>query len=219
MKYRFLPTLLLSAFSLVSIAAVSRAQTAPGTPLPPSQMTSTTSQSSVVAPTPTPAPDFNRKDGGVKKPAFMPGKGELEMREKLETLANLSPQQLDAELQKWPRYQQMDLGERAKLLQRIQEFKDRRHKAAEGKARELNLKLTPEQFQAFERKFWEKRNLADRQLWQEMEPRRKALDQQINNELKAEYSVYIAPSAPAPPKPAPTGSMAPATSATSGTMP
>lgn len=140
---------------------------------------------------------------------------ELEMRDKLETLSKLSPQELDAELQKWPRYQQMDLGERAKLLQRIQEFKDRRHKAAENKARELGLQLPPEQFAKFEQLYWEKRTKADRQLWQEMEPRRKALDQQINSELKQEFGSPGAPSAPPPAAPA----TAPLTPAMSGTTP
>lgn len=157
-----------------------------------------------------------------KKPAFMGGKWELEMKEKLETLVKLSPQQLDDELQKWPRYQQMDLGERAKLLQRIQEFKDRRRKQAENKARDLGLKLTPEQFAVFEEKFWDKRLHADRQLWQEMEPRRKQLEQQLNSELKQEFALYLTP--PPPPKPAPTqvpaaSSTAPMTPASAGTTP
>lgn len=157
-----------------------------------------------------------------KKPPFMGGKWELEMKEKLETLVKLSPQQLDIELQKWPRYQQMDLGERAKILQRIQEFKDRRRKQAENKARDLGLKLTPEQFAAFEEKFWDKRLKTDRQLWQEMEPRRKQLEQQLNSELKQEFALYLTP--PAPPKPAPaqapaTSSTAPMTPASAGTTP
>lgn len=143
----------------------------------------------------------------------MGGKMEMEMRDKLETLCKLSPQQLDAELQKWPRYQQMDLGERAKILQRIQEFKDRRHKMAENKARELGLQLTTDQFTTFEQKFWDRRSQADHQLWLEMEPRRKALDQQINTELKQEFAAYAKPATPAP-APSPTPAMAPTTGTT-----
>lgn len=197
--------------SLVAVAVVPSlvfAQSAPGTPLPP------------MAPANAPANAQAGEPG--KKPAFMGGKWELEMKEKLETLVKLSPQQLDDELQKWPRYQQMDLGERAKLLQRIQEFKDRRRKQAENKARDLGLKLTPEQFAVFEEKFWDKRLHADRQLWQEMEPRRKQLEQQLNSELKQEFALYLTP--PPPPKPAPTqvpaaSSTAPMTPASAGTTP
>jgi hypothetical protein len=136
---------------------------------------------------------------GKKNPAPGIGRGDIEIREKLETLSQLTPQQLDIELQKWPRYQQMDLGERAKLLQRIQEYKDRRHRQAESKARDLGVKMTPEQFATFEKRFWEKRLQADRQLWQEMEPRRKALDQQINSELKQEFAAFVTAPPPAPP--------------------
>lgn len=116
----------------------------------------------------------------------------MEMREKFETLAQLTSQQLDAELQKWPRYQQMDLAERGKLLQRLAEYRDRRHKVAENKARELGLTLTPDQFAAFETKYWQKKLEADHKLFDEMEPRRKALDQQITAELKQEFSAFTA---------------------------
>lgn len=174
---------------LLSLSIAALALTAHATPVfaqTASTASATSDQASTQSFTPLPN-QFHIKDKDAKRPALMPGKNELEIREKLETLANLSPQQLDAELQKWPRYQQMDLGERAKILQRIQEFKDRRRKAAENKARELGLKLTPEQFSAFEKEYSGKRSRADRQLWQEMEPRRKALDQQINAELRQQF--------------------------------
>ncbi len=196
----------LSLLAVVATSSRVQAQNAPGTPQPPT------------APA-TPMATLGTANEPGKKPPFMGGKWELELKEKLETLVKLSPQQLDAELQKWPRYQQMDLGERAKLLQRIQEFKDRRRKQAENKARDMGLRLTPEQFTLFEQKFWEKRMQADRQLWQEMEPRRKQLEQQINNELKQEFGIYAVPPAPAPtPAPA-TSSTAPLTSGSAGTTP
>lgn len=204
----------LSLLAVVATSSRVQAQNAPGTPLPPNTP-------AVTPAAPAATPGTTTEPG--KKPPFMGGKWELELKEKLETLVKLSPQQLDVELQKWPRYQEMDLGERAKLLQRIQEFKDRRRKQAENKARDMGLRLTPEQFAVFEQKFWEKRMQADRQLWQEMEPRRKQLELQLTSELKQEFGLYAMPPAPKPapaPTPAPaTSTTAPMTSGAAGTTP
>ncbi len=145
---------------LVFFAPNTRAQNnPPGTPLPPTPNAAPNLPPNSPAPKPS-GPNDTRKN-------FPPqgfAKNDIEIREKLETLSQLTPQQLDAELQKWPRYQQMDLGERVKLLQRIQEYKERRRHQAENKARDLGLQLNPEQFTTFGKKFWEKRLPADRQL-------------------------------------------------------
>jgi len=117
----------------------------------------------------------------------IPNRHEVEAREKLQELAKLSDEQLTAELHKWPRYQKMTFGERAKFLQRIQDIRDHRKNMAVNRARELNLNLNPEQQAAFEKSYWDKKIVAEKQLSAETEPRRKELDEQMNQQLLKEF--------------------------------
>lgn len=116
----------------------------------------------------------------------MDGK-ENEMRERLGQLATLSDDQLKAELTKWPRYQHMSLGEQSKFLAKLQEIRDRQKAMAAAKARELGLNLSPEQKTAFESSYLQKRMAMERQLWKEMEPRRRQLESQISQDLMKEF--------------------------------
>ena len=76
----------------------------------------------------------------------LPTQDELTMREKLETLAMLSDDQIRAQLSKWPPFTKMSLRDEALFLARIQDFRDRRSKIAQKEANDLGLPtLSPEQ--------------------------------------------------------------------------
>src|SRR5207244_1729323 len=88
-------------------------------------------------PQPEEGPPFREREGrGFLKEAFgergqRHEKEEGEMRSKLSQLASLPKESIKAELEKWPRYQQMTLGEQGHLLTRIQELKDRQRMMAQ----------------------------------------------------------------------------------------
>jgi hypothetical protein len=110
-----------------------------------------------------------------------------ELRGRLDQLAQLSDEELKAHLEKWPRYKEMTLAEQSRFLMKIAEFRERRKKQAEMKAKELGLQLTPEEQKEFEKRYWEKRLEMEQQIFQELEPRRKELERQLNELLKTEF--------------------------------
>jgi hypothetical protein len=140
-------------------------------------------------------PDHTLPQSGEPRHVHVPSRHDVEAREKLQVLVRLTDEQLTAELHKWPRYQKMSFGEKAKFLQRIQDIRDHRKNAAANRARELNLNLTPEQQITFEKSYWDKKLQSERALSKETEPRRKELDEQMNQQLLKEFG-----SASNPPK-------------------
>jgi hypothetical protein len=128
-----------------------------------------------------PAPGF----GEVK----IPNASELAMREKLEGLAMLSDAEIRDQLEKWPAYGKMSLGDQGAMLTRIQQFRDFRTKMAAMKAHQLGLlTLNPAQQVRFEQEFWDKRLAMDHQLAQQFEPVYKAAQEKLNEDLYREFS-------------------------------
>jgi hypothetical protein len=128
-----------------------------------------------------PAPGF----GEVR----VPHPEELAMREKLERLATLSDAQIRDELEKWPAFSKMSLGDQGAMLTRIQQFRDFRAKQAQKKAHDLGLlTLNPAQQARFEQEYWDKRLQMDRQLVQQFGPVVKASEQRLNEDLFREFS-------------------------------
>lgn len=128
-----------------------------------------------------PAPGF----GEVK----IPSKEELGMREKLERLAMLSDAEINTQLQQWPAFSKMSLGDQGAMLTRIQQFRDFRSKMAAMKAHQLGLlTLNPQQQAKFQQEYWDKRLAMDHQLAQQFEPVYKAADQKLNEDLYREFS-------------------------------
>jgi hypothetical protein len=148
-----------------------------------------------------PAPGF----GEIK----IPNAGELMMREKLERLAMLSDAEIRDQLEKWPAYSKMSLGDQGAMLTRIQQFRDRRSKVAAMKAHQLGLlTLNPQQQVKFEQEYWDKKLQMDHQLAQQFEPIYKARDQKLNEDLYREFSSpgpLAVPTKPAPVLPPPAG--------------
>jgi hypothetical protein len=140
----------------------------------------------------------------------VPSKEELEMRAKLEQLATLSDDEIRAQLLQWPAFGKMSLADDGTMLQRIQAFRDYRHKAAMDAQHRLGLlTLNPAQQAKFEKEFWDKKLEMDRQLAQQMEAAYKAAQQKMNENLYREFSspgaLAKATSPPAKPMPAPAG--------------
>lgn len=175
--------------------------------------------------TPPPLPDTYNKYGKILAPSDdaahplklnmqfpgvgemkIPSQEELNMRDKLEQLAKLSDEDIRKQLNEWPPYTKMKLGDQGQMLVRIQQFKDLRSKVAQDKARELGLlTLTPEQKGKFEKEYWDKRLQMDREVAKQVEPILKARVQKLQEELFREFSVpgSVNPPAPAAKPPSP----------------
>jgi hypothetical protein len=133
----------------------------------------------------------------------VPTKEEITMRVKLEELATLSNQQIREQLEKWPAYNTMSLADEGAMLGRIQQFRDRRYKVADAKARELGLlTLSHTQQVRFEKEYWDKRLKMDEQLAAQFLPIVKADSEKLDADLFREFSTTHAlaqgPKAPAP---------------------
>jgi hypothetical protein len=203
------------------------AQTTPmATPLPPAKPPA--------APAAKPAPpvkleDYFARYGKIISPndqppyplkLTMPGPGfgtlhvprpeELAMREKLEGLATLSDAQVRAELDKWPAFSKMSLGDQGAMLTRLQQFRDFRTKTALKKAHDLGLlTLNPQQQAKFEQEYWNRQLQLDRQLSDLFGPMLQGSEQKLNEDLFREFSSAKS-QVPPPPKPPPPAKTPPA---------
>lgn len=117
-----------------------------------------------------------------------PEESRWELRQKIGQLLELPDDRLLAELEKWPRFQQMDLDRKGKLLERIARMRVERHREAEREAERLGLKLSGDRKAAFERRYWQRREEIARRLWQETEGERKALREKMEKDLRAEFA-------------------------------
>lgn len=133
----------------------------------------------------------------------IPSQEEISMREKLERLAILSDNDIRQDLEKWPAFNKMSLSDEGMMFMRIQQFKDRRARFAQERARALGLNtLKPDQFARFEKEYWDKRLQMDRELAKQFDPIFKARESQIEEQLYREFSTPAKP-VPPPAKPAP----------------
>jgi CRISPR/Cas system-associated protein Csm6 len=146
--------------------------------------------------------DFDRREKRERRGDDNDGRGgrrmDPEMRAQLEKLVQLPPEQIKAELEKWPRYQQLDLEAQGRLLLKLQEMKERQRQFAEKKAEELGLKLTPEQMLVFQKRLAEERRAFEQKMRERIEPLRKQLETEMNQRLATEFSPK--PTPPLPPK-------------------
>jgi hypothetical protein len=118
----------------------------------------------------------------------IPSQEELSVRDKLEQLATLSDADIRTQLDQWPPYGKMKLGDEGQMLIKIQQFKDQRTKTAMAMAHQLGLTLTPEQQARFEKDYWDKQLQADHELARQFEPVFKAREAKVEEELFREFS-------------------------------
>jgi hypothetical protein len=137
----------------------------------------------------------------------IPSQDELNDRDKLEQLTMLSDAEIRAQLEKWPPYGKMKLGDQGQMLSRIQGFKEQRTRIAMDKAHALGIldSLTPDQKVRFEKDYWGKRRQMDREEVKQIEPILKAWEQKLDEGIFRDFSsVTLGPVAQAP-KPPPPG--------------
>jgi hypothetical protein len=145
----------------------------------------------ILTPSDQPAHPFKLRlpfpDAGQVK---IPSQDELVMREKLEQLAMLSDDDIRKQLERWPAYGKMNLRDQGQMLQRIQDFRDFRTNVARMKAHDMGLlTLTPDQFNRFEKEYWDKRLQMDNELAKQFAPIYQAREQKLQDDLYREYSV------------------------------
>jgi hypothetical protein len=142
----------------------------------------------------------------------IPSQEELSLRDKLEQLATLSDADVRTQLDQWPPYSKMKLGDEGQMLLKIQQFKDLRTKIAQAQAHQLGLTLTPAQQALFEKEYWDKQLQMDHELAQQFEPIFQAREAKMQQELLREFSPPGTAGAPASkPAPVPPGAVAPTT--------
>jgi hypothetical protein len=119
----------------------------------------------------------------------IPSQDELNVRDKLEQLAALSDADIHKQLDQWPPFSKMKLGDQGQLLQRIQAFKDLRAKVAMQKAHDMGLlTLLPDQQARFEKEYWDKQLQMERALAKQFEPAWRAAQQKLAGDLYREFS-------------------------------
>jgi hypothetical protein len=135
----------------------------------------------------------------------IPSQEELTDRDKLEQLTMLSDAEIHKQLDQWPPYSKMKLGDQGQLLLRIQQFKEQRNKIAMDKACTLGIldTMTPDQKVHFEKDYWDKRRQMDHDEVKQMEPILKTWEQKMDEDLFRKYSsASPGPLAQAPKPPA-----------------
>jgi hypothetical protein len=133
----------------------------------------------------------------------IPSQEELAMREKIERLTTMSDGDIRQDLEKWPAFDKMSLADEGMMLVRIQQFKDHRWKAAQDRAHAMGLlTLKPDQFERFEKEYWDKRLQIDREMVKQFDPIFKAHEAEIEEQLYREFSTPGQPVPPTPAKPA-----------------
>ena len=135
----------------------------------------------------------------------IPSQEDLNDRDKLEQLAMLSDTEIRAQLEQWPPYSKMKLGDQGQMLSHIQQFKEQRTKIAMDKAHELGIldSLTPDQKFRFEKAYWDQRQEIDHAEVKQIEPILKIWEQKLDEDLFRQFSSASAGLVAKAPKPAP----------------
>lgn len=110
-----------------------------------------------------------------------------EMRLRLFELGNLPPEKMREALTKWPRFEKMSAEEKERFLARFEEMQMHQRRMALEKADQFGLKLRPEQEQEFVRRYTGRRLEEEKKIWEEMEPRRKKMEESLREEMIKEF--------------------------------
>jgi cytochrome c553 len=102
-------------------------------------------------------------------------------------LANRPKSQLMKELQQWPRFQQMTLEEQGNLMIRLEDMRRKGREEAQWEAQQMGLKLSEEQMELFAEHYWAKKIAMMKKIQEEIEPRRKQLKAEMDQELRKEF--------------------------------
>jgi hypothetical protein len=131
----------------------------------------------------------------------LPTKDEISSRDKLEFLGDMSDQQIRDELEKWPPFNGMSIGDQGRMLVRIQEFKDRRSKLAQDEQQKLNLtNLSPTDQANFKKVFWQMRREIDDDLIADFQARYDAKQAELDHALVSKFTPLLISPTPTPTK-------------------
>jgi hypothetical protein len=96
-------------------------------------------------------------------------------------------EQLGEKLQAWPMYQKLSEEQRARLVERIDEFWVKSTKEALQVAKDFQLKVGPENEQAFVRAYWMEKVGMEKAIQEELSPLRKRLEGEAKKRLESTF--------------------------------
>ena len=107
------------------------------------------------------------------------------------TLALVPREQLDEKLQAWPMYQKLSQEQRVRLVERIDEFWVKSTKEALEVAKEFQLKVGPENEQAFVRAYWTEKVATEKAIREQLSPLRKKLEDEARQRLERNFKSNV----------------------------
>jgi len=103
------------------------------------------------------------------------------------TLALVPKEQLEKQLQAWPMYEKLTEEQRARLMERIDEFWMKSTKEALGVAQEFQFDVRPQNEQAFVRAYWMEKIATEKAIREELSPLRKRLEGEARKRLETKF--------------------------------
>ena len=122
-----------------------------------------------------------------QKDQFWAGPQDQDRLVQILPLALMPREQLGEKLQAWPMYQKLSEEQRARLVERIDEFWVKSTKEALQVAKDFQLKVGPENEQAFVRAYWMEKVGMEKAIQEELSPLRKRLEGEAKKRLESTF--------------------------------
>jgi len=103
------------------------------------------------------------------------------------TLTMVAKDQLQAKLEEWPPFQKFSDPQKARLVERIEEFRDQARKEALEVAQEFQLAVNAENQEDFIRKYWMEKLAIEKAIREELSPLKKRLEDEARKRLEKDY--------------------------------
>jgi len=103
------------------------------------------------------------------------------------TLAMVAEDQLQAKLEEWPPFQKFSEPQKARLIERIKEFRTQTRKEALEVAQDFQLAVSPENQEDFIRKYWMEKLAIEKSIREELSPLRKRLEDEAKKRLEKDF--------------------------------
>jgi hypothetical protein len=98
---------------------------------------------------------------------------------------------LEEKLQAWPMYQKLSQEQRARLIERIDEFWVKSTKEALEVAKEFQLQVGSENEQAFVRAYWTEKIATEKSIREQLSPLRKKLEDEARQKLERNFKSNV----------------------------
>lgn len=103
------------------------------------------------------------------------------------TLTMITKEELRAKLEGWPPYQKFSEPQKARLVERIDEFRDQAKKEALEVAQDFHLAVSPENQDEFVRRYWMEKLGIEKTLREELSPLKKRLEDEAKKRLERDF--------------------------------